>query len=91
MNKKVILLKTLVAVAIVLWSIQVTNWVIGIFKIKEEIKIEQFSKPYTIKIKDEHHAILRYEKDTVILFLENAYALGDQDIAFIYLSNNLKN
>lgn len=43
---------------------------------------DPFFKPYKVKIVDEHRVNLIFEKDTVILYLENAYAF-DEEVVFI--------
>lgn len=43
-----------------------------------------FDKVYVITIVDDHEVLFTCENDTVKMFLENAYALGDQNGAYIY-------
>jgi len=47
-----------------------------------KLKEDPFSKPYKVEIVDEHRVNLIFEKDTVVLYLENAYAFKEE-VVFI--------
>lgn len=49
----------------------------------EVVVDDTFDKLYSINIIDEHEVVLVNDCDTVRLFLENAYALSDQNGIYI--------
>lgn len=44
---------------------------------------DPFDKPYSVRILNDHAVQLTNKKDTVLLLLENAYALADETIIYI--------
>ena len=62
---------------------------VACFSCKEEkvepIKTEAsvFDKPYTVVIRNDHKVDLISGRDTVSLYLENAYNLADESIIFM--------
>ena len=60
----------------------------GLGRMKEQRIIEKkhfidYNIPYQVKILNDHEVQCTTLKDTVLLFWENAYALGDEEIVFI--------
>lgn len=58
-------------------------FILGSCSLVEDVEPKVFDLPYSIKIRNEHEVLLTSKKDTVVLYLENAYSLADEHVIFI--------